>query len=833
MRRTLAGLLIVLVLGSASVIAGSVYFIIQSLAPDRGDYVLPRLQAKSEVYRDRFGIPHIFAESSVDAAAALGFMHAADRLWQMESMRRIGHGRLAEIIGVAGVRSDRLMRTLGIPGLAEAQFKQLTPETQRILEAYARGVNAWIERHRGGLPIEFAVLGYAPAPWRPADSLVWAKMMAMHLSGNWRDELLRARMAAQLSDEQLLAYWYPDGDARPEDRPLSSLSADDAVHVAIAGLPIAEIADQSPVAADQPAGASNAWVVHKSLSETGAPLLANDPHLGYTLPALWYLARIDTPNGVLAGATVPGIPFVVLGRNSDIAWGMTTTQSDQQDVFIERLSDDGRFYESAQGQWLPVESRREIIRVAGAADIELTIRSTRHGPLISELVAPMPGVVGPGYALALSAVYLAPDDTTPDAMYLVNRARDWDGFLSAMEHFHAPQQNVVFADRAGNIGFFAPGRVPVRKSGRGRMPVPGWTGAGDWDGWVRYDELPIAFNPAAQRIVSANNRIVSTDYPHFITDDWAPPYRAGRIFELLDAAPRHTRETFQSMQVDLVSPVARNLIDRMTAISPTDGRAAAAVDALSRWDGAMQPESREPLIFVAWLRRLQSAISDDELGALAGDAQSLRPRFIERVLLEDEQWCDDTRTVGIETCDEMLRMSLARALGDIEQLSQTRGVPDTWGAHHAARFVNRVLSALPGIGPGLGVREVVVGGGNDTLNRAGMRTSDPEYPFAAIHGPGYRAVYDLGDLDRSRYVIAMGQSGNPFSVHYADLSGSWRDGRMIELAGTREAFLAADIPAIRLLPETSARPAPPKTSGWFDRIVIQLGSALRSMAGMD
>lgn len=828
MRRVLAGILILLVLGGATVMAGGVYMIRQSLAPDRGDFVVPGLQAEAEIFRDRLGIPHIFAETSEDAAHALGFMHAADRLWQMESTRRIGHGRLAEVIGERGLRSDRLVRTLGIPELAKRQAENLTPETRRILDAYAQGVNAWIERHRSGLPMEFVVLGYQPEPWRPADSLVWAKIMAMRLSGNWRDELLRARMAANLSDARLLAYWYPDEDNSSTPFRASSRLPRSELQSVIASLPIVELAGISPVAADQPKGASNAWVVHKTRTETGEPLLANDPHLGYSLPGLWYLARLNTANGTLAGATVPGVPFFVLGRNADIAWGMTTTQSDQQDIFIERISENGRFYENAAGEWTPIESRKEAIRVAGAPDMEISIRRTEHGPLISDLVPPLPGVSGPGYGLALSAVYLSADDRTPDALHQLNRAGNWNEFLAALEHFHAPQQNVVYADRAGNIGFFAPGRVPLRREGRGRMPVPGWTDTGDWLGWVPYDELPIAFNPSAQRIVSANNRIVSSDYPHFITDDWAPTYRASRIFDLLDASPRHTRETFQAMQSDIVSPMARDLIDRMTAISPSAPDPAAAVEALSRWDGVMTPDAREPLVFFAWLRRLQGAISDDELGELAAEARQLRPRFIDRVLSQDNDWCDDVRTTPYETCEQILETSLEQGLSDIRAMAREHELPETWAAFHAARFVNPVLSALPLIGENLGVRTVPVGGGNYTLNRAGMRMSETDHPFAAIHGPGYRAVYDLSDLDRSRYVIAMGQSGNPFSVHHGDFVDLWRDGRTIELAGTRKAFLAGGVRPIRLLPASVTRPAPPRKVGWFDSLVVRLGGVARS-----
>lgn len=814
-----------LVLVSVSLLSGALYWTSQSLAPDRGRFVVPGIDAEVEIYRDRLGVPNIFASSTEDAAAALGFIHASDRLWQMEAMRRFGNGRLAEIVGEAGLASDRLVRTLGIPRLAEQQVAQLAPETRRVLDAYAEGVNAWIQRHRNALPLEFIVLGFEPEPWRPADSVVWARTMAMHLSGNWRDELLRARMAEVLTDEQLLAFWYPDGDSTQQPMRFSGNLYKDA----IAGLPLVDIAALSPNAPDQPVGASNAWTVRGDLSETGSPLLANDPHLGYSLPVLWYLARIETPRGVLAGATVPGVPFTVLGHNAEIAWGMTTTESDQQDVFIERLSDDGRFYQDETGKWIEVETRTERIGVAGGEDVDLRVRRTRNGPIISDLVDPLPGLVGPGYALALSAAYLAPDDRTPDALYRLNRANDWESFVAALEDFHTPQQNIVFADRAGNIGFLAPGRVPVRASGRGRMPVPGWTGAGAWRGWVPFDELPVAYNPAPGRIVSANNRIVSTDYPHFITDDWAPPYRARRIFELLDASPLHSSESFLSMQTDIVSTMARDLLPRMTAISPRDRRAAEAVARLSRWDGVMTPDAPEPLIFIAWLRRLQGAIINDEMGDLAREASRLRPRFIDRVLNLDSQWCDDVRTDDREDCDRILEAALIRGLDDIDDLPGEGQAAPLWGEAHAARFVNRVVAALPLIGQELGIREVRVGGGNDTLNRGGMRIGDPDYPFAAIHGPGYRAVYDLGDLDRSRFSIATGQSGNPFSLHYDDFVPLWREGRTVELSGSRSAFRASSVEAMQLLPATPSAPLPDPVSGVLDDAAMAFVDILKSL----
>jgi len=780
---TLSVILSVVFLLLSLMISGGWYWVRSTLPLYVGADTLPGLDSSVTVIRDGNAIPHIYADSMSDAYRALGYVHAQDRLWQMEAMRRMGRGRLAEIMGPVALSSDRMMRLLGISRLVERQFRILEPGTRLALEAYADGVNGWLNNRQQSLPVEFSLLGFEPEPWTASDSLVWGRIMAYQMSGGWRDELRRAQMLSRITDAQVLSFWYPDiygqqSSGLPIRHPnLANTGFDEQL--------LSRLADLAPPLTSAPTGASNAWAVNGKMSSTGKPLLANDPHLGFGLPIMWYLAHIETPELTLSGATVPGVPFTILGHNSRVAWGMTSTQSDQQDIFIERLSPDGTGYVTPGGGILAIDHRRETISVKDRVDEVLDVRVTRHGPVISDLVGNIGAVAGPGTMMSLSAVFLEPDDTTPDALYRMNRSMDWSSFYASLSRFHVPQQNIVYADVDGNIAFAAPGNVPVRSSGRGRFPVPGWTGEADWLGYIPFQALPSALNPRAERIVSANNKIVADDYPHFISDDWAPPYRAKRIFRLLDALKPHSAESTSGVQMDVVSEMARELIPLMTAIAPRNPRAVEAVGRLARWDGTMARDGVEPLVFYAWLKELNRAIYADEMGPMFADVQGLRPRFIISVLKNNRGWCDDQATTETETCEDILEGALVRALANLEVMGEDgRGVR-RWGEVHRAVFKNPVLASIPFLGARLGRREIPIDGGNYTVNRAASRIANPVDPFADIHGPGYRAVYDLGDLSRSRFMVATGQSGNPFSRHYDDLLSVWADGRYVSIGGSR------------------------------------------------
>ena len=734
--------------------------------------------APVEILRDKRTVPHIFADSQEDAYFGLGFVHAQDRLWQMEMMRRLAAGRLAEVAGRKALASDRFMRTLGIQRLAEKQYAALDGAVRRALDAYAAGVNAWVGASSGAFPPEFTLTGFKPEPWRPTDSLLWAKLMALRLSGNWRDELLRARLAGRLSREQIAELW----PTYPADGPVSGHQA----AMPWDGMALDALAAALPIPPAGMSGASNGWVVGGTNTETGKPILANDPHLGFRAPVLWYLARIEAPGLHVTGATAPGVPFTILGHNERIAWGMTSTHSDLQDLFVETVDpDDPGRYLTPDGPRRFI-TRTEVIGVRGGEDVTLNVRETRHGPVISDAMATS-GTASGGKVLALAATFLADDDLTPQAIYRLNRAQGWQEFLAAMRDFHSPQQNFVYADVSGAIGFLAPGRVPIRRGGRSRVPGPGASGKTDWTGFIPFDELPRTLNPPSGRIVNANNRIVGDDYPHYITDDWAAPYRARRIIERLDEGKRQTLESTARIQLDALSLMARDLLPRLLTIkAPSEATEQQALKKMRAWDGVMSRERAEPLIFTAWLRELNRSVYGDELGPLLADYWTLRPLFMASVLDVRGTWCDDVRTSGREDCLEMISASLKRSLAQLAASFGADMETWRWGAAHPASFAHSAFANIPILGRYTNLA-IESSGGNYTVNRGASRINDEASPFANVHGAGFRAIYDLADLSRSRFMIATGQSGNPMSPFYGDMLKAWRDGEVLDLGTDRAA----------------------------------------------
>ena len=492
----LRGVILVLLLAGTALAAG--FWALRSSLPDlEARYAAVGLDSSIEILRGAFGVPHIFAGTAADAYFGLGYAHAQDRLWQLEVQRRVGAGRLSEVLGTATLDLDKFFRTLGLARAAAQSLVAVDDATRAVLGAYAAGVNAFLATRNGLLPPEFLILcAPAPEPWSAVDSIVVLKLMTWQLSMNWRDELLRARLADRLAPDRIDELWptYP-ADA-PATLPDLSTSMLDALWA------------RTPPGPGPGAGSNN-WAVAGARSASGKPLLANDPHLGLSAPGPLYLAHLSAPGFDLVGATLPGLPNIVLGHNGRIAWSLTTTGADTQDLFVERPDPaDAARYLTPDGP-LPFEARREVIAVRGAADVEITVRESRHGPIVSDVIDD----AGNGEPLALRWTALDADDTSPQGLLKLDTAQDWDAFLDATRDIHAPQQNVVYADVDGNIGFYAPARVPIRKAGDGSVPVPGWTGDHDWTGYIPFDELPHSLNPSRSVIVTANNRIVPDGYP--------------------------------------------------------------------------------------------------------------------------------------------------------------------------------------------------------------------------------------------------------------------------------------------------------------------------------
>ena len=759
LRRIAAGLAVLV-----AVVLGGAWLAIETARPQtEGTVSLAGIGAPVSIVRDRYGIPRIGAETERDAYFALGYVHAQDRFFQMEFMRRMGAGRLSEIVGEPTLPIDRWMRVLGLYRLAEASLERLSAPVVESLEAYAAGVNAYLDSHSGLVSVELALTLAMPEKWRPADSLVWARLMGMRLSGNSRAEALRARLLELLPAERVDELW-PGvaGETPPTIAALGNASLFSAI-----------LRDWPATIA--PVTASNVWAVAGSRTETGSPILANDPHLGFRAPGLWYLARIETPELTLAGATVPGVPMTVLGHNGSIAWGLTTTDSDTEDLYLERLDpNDPNRYLTPEGP-RAFEVRVERIGVRGGDEVTLTVRSTRHGPVISDVDPKTASIAKPGHAVALAAAALREDDTTAEAMWRLNRARTWEQFESALAFFHSPQQNVVYADTAGNIGIVVPGRVPIRRAGDGRYPVPGWTGEYDWTGFIPFEALPRLFNPSTGRIVNANHPVVGPDYPYRLGHGDTPPYRAKRIHALLDAENSRSPAGAGAMQNDSVSLAARDLLPLMLrTVKETEARSA-VLARLRGWDGTMDRRRPEPLVFVAWLRALNRLLYRDETGSSFPHVWRLRPLFVRETLKRDGDWCDDIATPSRETCRDMVGKALDAALAELG--ARFGDEPDDWrwGDAHYAHFRHSVFGWIPLLNRLADIR-IAVDGGSFTVNRGQHRSGRMNEPYASVHGAGYRAVYDLSDLDRSLFIQATGQSGHLTSPHYRDLTPLWRDG---------------------------------------------------------
>jgi penicillin amidase len=792
--------------------ATGVSFIRRPLPQTDGTLTAPGLCAPVEIVRDRWGVPHIYAENNADLFFAQGYVHAQDRLWQMELQRRTALGQLAEIFGSVALDSDRFLRVLGFGRVARGEALALGDPEREAVTAYCRGVNAFLAANWRRLPIEFAILRCRPRPWEPADVLAFGKVMALDLSTNWTSEIIRARIVATLGAVRAALLDPERAAADPLTLPDAAYTADfgaGALRAAAAAEPFAGERDGTQ--------GSNAWVVGGGCTASGGPLLANDPHLALSMPALWYENHLHGGDYAVTGATIPGTVGVTIGHNARIAWGVTNGMNDIQDLYIERpdpADPTGARYEF-RGAWEEATIVREEIAVrerplrARIRVETVTVRITRHGPIISDLLPPGATNAPDEATLALRWTALEPGHLQR-AILALNRAGDWATFRAALRDWTVPPQNFVYADVAGHIGYALGGAIPLRAQGDGRLPVPGWTGEWEWTGTIPPDENPHALDPAAGFVVTANNRIVGDEYLHPLPGEWAPGYRAARIRELLARGSRHDAASFGRIHADRLSAPGRALAalaraGRLPPL-PDEPLAATARDVLAIWDGNLIDDSVAGAIaatlLVALQERAYHAIAGPlsmpvGLGAfttLPGRAflQRSLPRLLGALGGGDASWLAPGDTTGAILRDAWRATLAALRTEQGDEIALWRyGTDHTLTLRHplgALGPLNRLFDRGP-----------FPQGGDLNTVCMGSRTFSPA-GVDFYNGPSYRQICDPIDWDASRSVYPGGQSGHPASPHYADLLRLWLHDSYHPMLWSRTAIAEAAEATLTLAP---------------------------------
>ena len=769
----------------------SYHFLSRSLPDYSEDFTLSGISAPVEIVRNNANVPHIFGASDEDVYFALGFAHAQDRLWQMTQLRRTAQGRLSEIFGQRTVRIDEILRRYDIYGLALQSVEAQDAPTRRALEAYASGVNAWIGQinsgARGRGAPEFFLFQPEIAAWHPADSIAILKLMALQLSTHMRSEVRRARTSLLLPDARLR-------DLLPDDPGAGVAALPDYADLVPGVLPGADpvrLAEMplAPFPRADMGGASNAWAAAPDRSAAGGTLLANDPHLNFTAPSVWYLARLQLASGGVIGATIPGVPAVLLGRSEAVGWGLTSSYLDDQDVHVEQLNPDNPEQYRTPDGWTEFETRRSILTVKDAPPVTLTLRWTQNGPVLPGSYFDLAAITPPGHVASLSWTALSAADTTMTAAIRMMQARSVADGLAAGELFVAPSQNLMLADKDG-IAMQIIGAMPrrdARNQTQGRMPSQGWLPENRWLGIFPYADNPRFLNPATGILGNTNNKTVDRPFPDHVSFDWGDTQRIARWLRLMQTREIHTRDSFIEAQLDTVSNAARTLLPLVGAdlwftaeAAPADTperRRAQALDMLAEWNGEMNEHLPEPLIYSAWLRALQDRLIRDEIGPMADDFTHLNPIFIERVYRNTEGagvWCDILQSSPVETCTDLSRLALDDALQGLVERYGPNLESWRWGDAHQAHQDHPVLGQVPVLRHLVNIRQST-SGADDTLLRGRTSGKDPD-PFTNVQGAGYRGVYDFADPDSSVFVISTGQSGHPLSRHYDDLGELWRRG---------------------------------------------------------
>lgn len=796
---------LIVILAVAGVL-GYAYFAARSALPQLdGSIVVRGLSSPVKILRDAHGVPAIEAANLEDLFFAQGYVTAQDRLWQMDVMRRFGAGELSEILGPDLLKVDREQRILGLRAAAKKSLAMATPRDRSYLDAYANGVNAFINQGTGSLPIEFRILRYRPKPWQAEDSIVIANQMVKDLNFyTFKDTMNREKILAKLgpeltSDLYVNRSWHDrpptvirenigdqnnQGDSDDEDDEDEDDAPDNSVTQA--GSPLAIWAQRTPEAVN----GSNNWVVSGAHTVTGKPLLSNDMHLGHQMPNLWYEAHLKAAGLDVAGVTLPGMPFVIVGHNQRIAWGFTNVGPTVADAYIENFNPQG-LYQTPQG-WLPPEHREEIIHVKGKPDVTVDVRITRHGPIISELI--------PGETRQVALRW-----TLYDGLHMlffdVDTAQNWSDFCRAFALLDAPGQNVVYADVDGNIGYHATGHVPIRATGDGSLPVSGADDAHEWTGYIPFDELPNIYNPVSGVIGTANGRITPDGYPYSISASWEAPWRTERIYHTLESGRKFSSSDMLALQNDVHSEndllAAEQFVYAVDHASKPSARARQAADLMRNWDGRMLATAAAPTIAVRAQEQLTRLLLEPRLGSAPEDSEQqtstlswksynwqMRSVWLQNVMQhQPKRWLPEK----YPNYDELLTAAVEATVNSTEapkDLTAWR-----WGSVNAVDIEHPVLGKIPLL------RKWTAPGVN--------QQSGSGYTVKAVtrhHGPSERFTANLADLDQSTLNTVTGQGGNFLSPFYMDQWKAWYEGSTFMLPFTPQAVQTSAVHNLTLQP---------------------------------
>jgi len=807
------------VLGLALLAVLVFYFLLSRSLPEYDkDLAVDGLITPVEIVRDNANVPHVFASRDADAYFGLGYAHAQDRLWQMTMLRRTAQGRLSEVFGTRTLPVDKLLRRLDLYNTARASVEAQNADTLIALNAYSAGVNARLaEINEGALgrgAPEMFIFNAPIAPWQPADSISIIKLMALQLSGHLASEVRRARVSLALDDPEMIEDILPEapGDGIAALPKYSSLFPAGSLPRFAESTPWPDH-PLSPVHRPELAGASNAWAAATSRSASGGTLLANDPHLGFSAPSIWYLARLELTTGGVIGGTIPGVPAILVGRSAELGWGVTSAYLDDQDVFIERLNPENpEEYQTPDG-FKPFETRQSIIEIADGDPVTLTLRWTENGPVLPGSQFDLGTVTPKGHVSALSWTALSRRDTTMSAALELMRARTVTQALDAGEKYISPAQNLILVDQDA-IAMKMVGAMPKRDAAhesKGRMPARGWITRNRWQGRLPYSSNPEFVSPSGGILGNTNNKTVDRPFPLHVSYVWGDTQRINRWKRLMQGREVHTRDSFIEGQLDTVSFTARSILPLIgadlwfTGDPAPEGTAERlrqdALALLADWNGEMNEHRPEPLIYAAWLRALQQRLTKDELGPLADEFTHADPVFIERAYRDVDgaaKWCDVQQSSPVETCTDISRQALDDALVWISDRYGSALESLRWGDLHQATHDHQVLGEVPVLRYFVNIRQSTSGGDNTLLR--GRTSGTGDNPFANVHGAGYRGVYDFADPDSSIFMISTGQSGHFLSRHYDDMAQLWRRGEYIPMSLDPDLARAASVGVTRLTP---------------------------------